>query len=74
MSRRPIPGQHPDPDVRLAAVWGMTICLTEAAKMARAGGAVQTLPKIHRALSSAKGAMRHAKNRASNARRSQGAA
>jgi len=63
--RRPIRGEWGDPILRLQEAESALNLLTMARDSARAAGAVQTLARIHRAISSAKGAVRNASNRAS---------
>ena len=60
---RTIPGQWGDPLLRLGDAEAMLNLLIEARDAARAAGAVQTLARIQRAISSAKGAVRNANGR-----------
>ena len=61
--RRPIKGQWGDPLLRLGDAEATLQLLTEARDAARAAGAGQTLARIQHAISSAKGAVRHANGR-----------
>ena len=61
--RRPLRGQWGDPLLRLGDAEATLKLLTEARDAARAAGAVQTYQRILKAISSAKGAIRHANGR-----------